>query len=347
MENLYKSESRGASLFIGGLSKETSLKEIIGYVEQFSPVTYFHMPVHKVTGKPVGYAFVRLADPRVAAWLVQRANRIGGRLVDVQFAIDKEYKETYKQDLLKRKIFIAGIKHFVDFNRIQMALEAFGELKIFYRIETSHKNRGLAFAEFNDTSAAELAVSQGLSVDGCQLRVSFFRPKPGTDSNNYLLSQEQISQIYEDSTLQGPYPNREVYFNESQQGSQLLPEIHHDSQGESYISNQEDESSRTCESNYIYRVATKGTSISAIKKIHMHGASLYLKSEGQKNLTLEKNSFNPSPSKGHSRKSEIPSRFNLNNRVADSSGYKNLTQSRPIEEQVNDDKSPTDSKKLK
>lgn len=282
MERLYESKPSDVSLFIGGLSKETSIEEIISYVEQYTKVTYFHFPRHKVTGKPVGYAFVRVSDARAAQWLIQRTNKIGSRVVDIQQAIDKDEKEFYQQDLLKRKIFIAGIKHYVDFTHIERELSTFGALKIFYRIETSHKNRGLAFAEFFDPSPAERVVSQGLFVDGCQLRVSYFRPKPGNEPSNLMpmdkfqTSKEQDKQNSFELFKQNPY-----YFDSEDGSDGSYPRGSETLQGGEQVSTRPaplEPGQTELESNYVFRVATQGLPTTTIKKISIQGASLILRS---------------------------------------------------------------------
>lgn len=335
MEHLYQSEARGVSLFIGGLSKETSLQEIISYVEQFSPVTYFHMPVHKVSGQPVGYAFVRVASPRAADMLVNQANNIGGRIVDVQIAVDKQEKESYKQDLLKRKVFIAGIKHFVDFSHIELALQAQGELKIFYKIETSHKNRGLAFAEFFDTNAAEKVVAKGLYVDGCQLRVSFFRPKPGTEQS-HLLMGEQYSQFHDTRTIHRDSGLTErSYFFENEYSSQDNLISAYKAHGMRRHFDATEEPSENYQNNYTYRVATQGVSLESIQKITMHGAALILKSGFQK-PTLKKHTSTLRPSKGTSRNPQ-DQMANLDNLAADHSSCQHNSQVKSKKEIISEE----------
>lgn len=277
MEQLYSSGTQeNVPLFIGGISKETKIHQIISYMEQHSPVLQINMPVHKVTGKPIGYAFVKLADPGVAKWIVERPNRIGGRNVDIQFAIEREAKEFYKQDLLKRKIFIAGIKQYVNFQNIQKALEAHGLLKIFYRIETSHKNRGLAFAEFYDSNAAESVVAMGLCVDGCQLRVSYFRPKPEADdciTSQRRNSSADIKHLFtEESSILGGTPTISLDITSGDYGTRVNKS--QTFQRKTSTLNQQ----KIGDSNYTFRIAIKENTSQTFNKISVKGATLYIKS---------------------------------------------------------------------
>lgn len=317
MEQIYSPGLQGSvSLFIGGLSKETSLREIIEYVEKFSPVLNIHMPVHKVTGQPVGYAFVRLGDPQAAARLVAQANHIGNRTVDVQYAIEKEKKEDYKLDLLKRKIFIAGIKHFVKFEHIKAALETHGSLKLFYRIETSHRNRGLAFAEFQESGAAESVVAQGLFVDGCQLRVSYFRPKPEDDSeysnqvkksyHPMMDNDAEDSHLSESSNLRNLNSQGNMVSGQTQKAnnSQQMREELADIQ----------DSSKTEHSNYTFRILLGKNPEDSYKKISLNGTTLYIKS-GTRKVSMKRHRDNPASKTTTARRQPVSSKTSHNLRA--------------------------------
>lgn len=344
MEQLYSAKPQGpTSLFIGGLSKETSLREIIEYVEQFGSVVNIHMPLHKVTGKPVGYAFVQLADPQLATWLVNRANKISGRIVDIQFAIEREEKETYKLDLLRRKIFIAGIKHFVRFDHIQEALQEYGHLKIFYRIETSHKNRGLAFAEYFESDSAERVVSQGLIVDGCPLRVSYFRPKPESDLSvdPHLGTDRRRPSGPQDSPILGrsnPISSENLTNRPSQEACQS-----HKVREE--LSNVPESGPPLIgENNYTFRIAVNGHLQQTAKKIKVKGAMLYLKSDASF-LNSKKNLIGQDPRMDRARKSPslVPSSDNQRSLVESPAKPEILSQSQDRPSSQNNSNS---SKKL-
>lgn len=298
MEHLYRPSPQGSeSLFIGGLSKETSLRDIIGYVEKFGQVLNIHMPVHKVTGKPLGYAFVRMGDQKAAARLVSRTNQIGNRNVDVQYAIDKVNKEDYKQDLLKRKIFIAGIKHFVDFDHIRSALQMHGPLKIFYRIETSHRNRGLAFAEFHEGSAAESVITQGLFVDGCLLRVSYFRPKPEDDQDFSFQDKSTYNPKVGNDVENIQMFERSNFFKKVNSPEETIvnqTQVAKDSQKVRGQLAKIQDSVKNDFSNYTFRILMRNHTEDSFKKISVNGTTLYIKS-GANQVSMKRHLDDPAP----------------------------------------------------
>lgn len=165
------------TLFIGGLSQDTTERDIVKYVEQFCPVLGINMPTHKTNRKHASYAFVDIASSVAARNIIKSVNIIKDRQVDCQEAVEKKNKELYKEDLVSRKVFIAGIKSYVNFKNVVRELEVFGDLKKCYRIKSSHINRGLAFAEFFNSESAANLVATRFEVDGCRLRISYFRPK--------------------------------------------------------------------------------------------------------------------------------------------------------------------------
>ena len=196
------------TIFIGGLAQGTTERDIVKYVERFCPVFNLHWPNHKITQKPLSYAFVEVLNARAAQALVARTNIIRGRVVDCQIAVSKEDKQFYKINLLQRKIFIAGIRSFVSFQHLVEELRKRGPLKHCYRIASSHPNRGLAMAEFFDPESATQIVYDGLVVDNCPLRISFFRPKESSSQEEILARDDFESQnIIKGERLELPSSN--------------------------------------------------------------------------------------------------------------------------------------------
>lgn len=184
----------------------TTEDDLIRHVEVFCAVLNVYMPKQKLNQRCSGYAFVQVENLETAQNLTNQIHVIKGRNIECQVAIHKKEKSFYREDLSQRKVFIAGMKAYVSISSIRMELLQFGALKNCYRIGSSHANRGLAFAEFFSSKAAAEVVRSGLVVSGCQLRVSFFRPKPCTgeqyDSNQFGYQVETpTEQVDYDSNL--------------------------------------------------------------------------------------------------------------------------------------------------
>lgn len=195
------SHGRPTTIFFGGLPHHTTEDDIVRHVQQFCAVLSVKLPIQKTSNKSAGYAFVEVADARIAQAIIRHAYVVNGRVVDCQAALERKDKYFYREDLLQRKLFIAGIKSHVDLGHIKEALQRFGPLKNYYRIKSSHINRGLAFAELFKARDAAAVVAEGLFVDGCQLRVSFFRPKDEKLVENTLNEIREPSQVQNDHLI--------------------------------------------------------------------------------------------------------------------------------------------------
>lgn len=272
------------TIFIGGLSQDTKEKDIVKYVERFCPVKNIHWPMNKTTHKPLSFAFLEVDNPMAAQAIVNRINVIKGRIVDCQFAVSQGQKEFYKEDLQRRKVFIAGIRSYVSFQNLVEILRKRGSLKHCYKINSSHPNRGLAMAEFTDSRSAEQLVTYGLVVDNCPLRVSFFRPKESSSSGQLSpLQQNQPIIMLEDSerpiAYDQPQKNqkkarrrRKERNSNSSDNSQHLQSI-----DQTFQQEQKSSEIQKTDDNYQFRILRPEDSLTAFTKAKVHGSVVFYK----------------------------------------------------------------------
>jgi RNA recognition motif-containing protein len=77
-------------IFIGGLSWQTTEETLRYYFSKYGELADVALMIDKKTGKPRGFGFIKMMDPKAADVVMEHDHTIDGRLVDVKRALPRD-----------------------------------------------------------------------------------------------------------------------------------------------------------------------------------------------------------------------------------------------------------------
>lgn len=196
-------------LFIGGLSTDTTEKNLLNYFRQYGQVVSCKLVYDKQTGVPKGYGFVTVKDKYTADTILKEYKHlIKGRLVDVSPGIGSGLKlpESHQTKNLRR-LFIGGIKQQITLDDLWGYFSTFGTVLNLFKITDPITNmeRNYGYVEFESVEVATTVLNyQSHSINGHRLSIEVHRrgseakdshvlPKP-EDGAEQLLDRYEWSQ---------------------------------------------------------------------------------------------------------------------------------------------------------
>ncbi|KAG8515209.1 Heterogeneous nuclear ribonucleoprotein D-like [Galemys pyrenaicus] len=165
-------EARGSKMFIGGLSWDTSKKDLTEYLSRFGEVVDCTIKTDPVTGRSRGFGFVLFKDAAsVDKVLELKEHKLDGKLIDPKRAKALKGKEPPK------KVFVGGLSPDTSEEQIKEYFGAFGEIEnIELPMDTkTNERRGFCFITYTDEEPVKKLLESRYHQIGsgkCEIKVA-------------------------------------------------------------------------------------------------------------------------------------------------------------------------------
>ncbi|XP_035584223.1 heterogeneous nuclear ribonucleoprotein D-like [Zalophus californianus] len=170
--NASKNQQDDGKMFIGGLSWDTSKKDLTEYLSRFGEVVDCTIKTDPVTGRSRGFGFVLFKDAAsVDKVLELKEHKLDGKLIDPKRAKALKGKEPPK------KVFVGGLSPDTSEEQIKEYFGAFGEIEnIELPMDTkTNERRGFCFITYTDKEPVKKLLESRYHQIGsgkCEIKVA-------------------------------------------------------------------------------------------------------------------------------------------------------------------------------
>ncbi|CAO2210643.1 unnamed protein product [Urochloa humidicola] len=169
-----------AKIFIGGLSKDTSMGTFKEHFGKYGDITDAVIMKDRYTQKPRGFGFITFADPAVVDRVIEEEHVINGKPVEIKRTIPKGAAPL--KDFKTKKIFVGGLPSALKEDEFKEFFSKFGKVMEheIIRDHATNRSRGFGFIVFDaEKTVDELLAKKGNMIDlnGSQVEIKKAEPK--------------------------------------------------------------------------------------------------------------------------------------------------------------------------
>ncbi|XP_056592628.1 heterogeneous nuclear ribonucleoprotein D0 isoform X2 [Triplophysa dalaica] len=167
-----KNEEDEGKMFVGGLSWDTTKKDLKDYFTKFGEVVDCTLKLDPLTGRSRGFGFVLFTDAEsVEKVITQKEHKLNGKVIDPKRAKAMKSKEPVK------KIFVGGLSPDTPEEKIREYFDAFGEVEsIELPMENkTNKRRGFCFVTFKEEEPVKKIMEKkyhNIGLSKCEIKVA-------------------------------------------------------------------------------------------------------------------------------------------------------------------------------
>ncbi|XP_071030268.1 heterogeneous nuclear ribonucleoprotein D0 isoform X2 [Oncorhynchus clarkii lewisi] len=167
-----KNEEDEGKMFVGGLSWDTTKKDLKDYFSKFGEVVDCTLKLDPMTGRSRGFGFVLFkAANSVDKVVLQKDHKLNGKVIDPKKAKAMKNKEPI------RKVFVGGLSPDTPEEKIREYFGAFGEVEsIELPMETkTNKRRGFCFITFKEEERVKKIMEKkyhNIGLSKCEIKVA-------------------------------------------------------------------------------------------------------------------------------------------------------------------------------
>ncbi|CAL8385072.1 unnamed protein product [Gadus morhua 'NCC'] len=167
-----KNEEDQGKMFVGGLSWDTTKKDLKDYFSKFGEVVDCTLKLDPMTGRSRGFGFVLFKEAdSVDKVVTQKDHKLNGKVIDPKKAKAMKSKEPI------RKVFVGGLSPDTPEEKLREYFGAFGEVEaVELPMENkTNKRRGFCFITFKEEETVKQIMEKkyhNIGLSKCEIKVA-------------------------------------------------------------------------------------------------------------------------------------------------------------------------------